>query len=381
MKRITTSKLLVLLPAIMGTGVAYATYSSYDEAFQAARVKYMNGDYAAARKDMTEALSLARTPDEKVSALFRIAQAFKDEKKYVEARAEWGKILKIEDTAASDQLKAQFAIAGTYLDEKNYVQARTKLTEILTSADADTSLKMATRLAIAGSYEAEKKFSLARVEYAEIVECKDADVNTKAYAQAQLGQTYFIEKDFAGARTAWQKIAAMENAAPSLVLTARLGVADTYRLQNNDVEAEREFTAARVLGMKVAQSFLEKKDYPLAIAAFNQVLSMGQPPQLLTLTLHLLIGQTHSSQNNFAQARAEFAKVLTQMDDADASAAEQAGLLAQRAQLAIAQSYLSENNYDQARLEYEKVLKIEGVNAAFRVAAERQLKLIAGKVG
>lgn len=376
----TTNKItltVALLALAIGAAAASATYNSYSEALDAARVSYSAKKYAQARTDLEQALSLAQIPAEKSATLVRIGQTYSDQKQEAKARAIWSKVLQMSDAPTGDRFLARFGIAGSYINEKKFAQGRKELDALIADSNTDAPTKISVQSARAASYLAEQNPGKAREGFAVVWQNENADPNLRANAQIQIGQTWFNVEDYAKARDAWTQVLSLKGVAPSIALTVRLALADTYVQEKNPAAAEGQFAWARAITLQMAQQAIGRKNFSQARVSLQQAVLLGKPDAFLTAALKQKIGETYLAQRDFEAARREFASVLA-MPRVNLSGAQQNKLqtVKDATQISVAQSYRMEGNNAQARTEFLKVTERSGVDPNVKAEAERQLALL-----
>ena len=176
----------ILLGTLTFASVAHADYATYEEAVNAARIPLKQDNYVAAQPILQEALTLAKTPSEKVDGLTHLGLVYARQKMYDQAREQWNKILQLPDASGEDKIGAHNLIAGSYGEQKKLDEARTEFQKILDSADASAENKVDTHLAI-GMILLDKdnvQYELARQQFLIVAEDASLDANARGYAYA-----------------------------------------------------------------------------------------------------------------------------------------------------------------------------------------------------
>lgn len=243
------------------------------------------------------------------------------------------------------------------VSSQNYAAAKAVYSEALNLAKTDEEKALA-QLGLGASYLGDRKFSQARMEFAKVLELKRLSPFTQAMAQLSIGQSYMSETNFVQARAEFAKVLTMQNASSQLKFTTQLHIGQSYLHEKNFAQARMEF--AKLLDYKNAVPVAES-------------------------SAPLFIGKSYLAEGNFEQARAAFAKALGAGEEgASLGGVEQLRAMIrkavllnkQSAQLGIAESYRLEGNQARAKAEYEKLLRMDKLDPAVKVEAQKQLKLM-----
>jgi tetratricopeptide (TPR) repeat protein len=163
----TLTLLLVLF--VCFAKVAHAQYASFREAYQAGITSLEAKQPDAARKALTEALALGKTPTEKARAQHLIGVSYSDQGDYERGRTELAKALDL-DASAATQAAIRTEIAQTFFVEKRWPEARQNFVKVADNNDAPEGVRALAQWWIAESYveegleQREKKRSSVRSE-------------------------------------------------------------------------------------------------------------------------------------------------------------------------------------------------------------------------
>lgn len=356
-----------------------AAPETYEQARAEAKAKYEAKDLPGSLEAMQRALKLASAPGEKSAALLRIGQAHKDLKQAEDARSAWAQVLELPGAPASDVLNAHLAIGASWQDEGQPARARAEFEAVASAPTADSTLKAVAQIGIGFSYLSEKDFGHARAAYALVADNPAHDPPLRRQAQNAIGEALFRERNFPAARLAWQRLLVMPGVTPSIAGGVEALILDTYREEKDQAGLDKigqEFYAAHSSQLRAltrASKWAQAREEAAAMVlllpqaeAANQVLALG---------LVKLSGEFYLNENLFAQARAEFQKVLASTPAADATPAQIEAMRTtqQIAQQRIGLAYVGERRFSLARAQFEKVLALPYLDANLKAATEKDL--------
>lgn len=361
-----------------------AAPETYEQARAEAKAKYEAKDLPGALEAMQRALKLASAPGEKSAALLRIGQAHKDLKQAEDARSAWAQVLELPGAPAREVLGAHLAIGGSWLEEQQNARARAAFEAVLAMPGGDDRLRAVAQVNIGSSYYNEKDFERARPALAIVADNPEAEPFLRRMAQRNIGESHFKERNFPSARLAWQRLLAMPGVTPSIAGGIEALILDTYRQEKDQAGLDKigqEFYAAHSSQLRALTR--DSKWAPAREEAAAMVLLLPQAEaanQVLALGLVKLSGEFYLNENLFAQARAEFQKVLASTPAADATPAQiQAMRTTQQvAQQRIGLAYVGERRFSLARAQFEKVLALPYLDASLKAATEKELAKLAG---
>lgn len=233
--------LLVALSAAAATATEV-----YDGLYKDGVVKFKARDYAACRKLMAQALEKAEGPTEQGRVMLYTARAWHAEKNFKAARETCDKMLAMKGLRTTHRREVLALTAKLWTAEKNHAAAREALLKIL--------------------------------------EIKKLPPATAAHYQFELGMTYFRERNLPAARETFAKVMDVPEAHPNVKAVACFF---TVYSMPKEAAAKRREVLAKVLTLKevshgylvqaryrMAQTYMEEKDYPAAKAEFDRVLKM-----------------------------------------------------------------------------------------------------------
>lgn len=247
-------KYLCFLFMLLLCNASCADFDDLQEALQSASDNMTAENYADARSDLAEALTLAKTAEEK-SLVY-------------------------------------FSLGHVELAEERYPEARAKFVAVSIDKSLPAFIRYQSQIAIGDSYAAEKKTEQAILAYTKILEDKEADPNSQYSARVGIGDAYVIAADYEKARKAYSMLSLFKGKVFIAEVASPLFVARTYLLEKKYAESRIEY--AKVLAV-------QGKDLPPAFRSVFQ--SYKEQAQLN-------IGQGYLLEKNYERAKEEFERVL-----------------------------------------------------------------------
>ncbi len=376
-----TLNIVLLSTFIVTFGMARADYTTYTQAIDAARPLYAAGDYSGAQRLTEEALTLAKTPSEKVGALMRLGAIYNKRKLNSQARQQWRQVLELAGASNEEKFKAQYLIASNYGEEENWTQLRVEMQKILVMPGGTPSDAVMARFAIAGSFGNQGDEVSARREILSLAQDITVAPILRATAYSGLAQRLLKTKEFDKAYAAFQSAINMPGVLPQFTVLTRTEFAMALLKQGNKDQAQQEFAKAQNLAFEGAKTLEEAKNFTEARSELEAALSVGQrapygTPAVLDAQIRMEIAQIFLKENKPQDARGSFEAVLQKTYGPNLKPQDQATLrdVRQSAQLGIAQSYVLQQNKAQAQKVLTLLLTTDALNENVKVAAEKLLQ-------
>lgn len=370
----------VFLLAALATAAtgAFASPSTYTQAIDAARPLFEKGDYVGAQKLTEEALSLAKTPDEKVGALTRLGRTYNERKLYPQAREQWARVFQLPDASAKDKFAMRVAIATSYGEEKDYGRAIADFQKLIDAPEATPEDKFSLRLSLGGAFVGNKNYAEARKQFSALANDPALPADAHSLALTFLASTFVDTRDFDQARAVYTQILNLPDAPRLLRLEALQGIASTYQSQGDTVQAQKALVKVRDEALRLSDVSYDQKDFASAIVFKAQALATGTLAPSRDAGMHVQIGELLLLDGKFAQARDYENTFLKKQYPADISEKERPLVLGsqQAAQITIARSYAQEGNKAQAQQVLQSLLARENLNPSVRVEASDGLKAL-----
>lgn len=253
---------LLLLTILGSSRVSCAEYATYDEARDAATRETEAQHYAAARKALAAAVTLAKTPVDKGSALLAIGETYKEENNPQQERLALDKVFAMPEAAVADRLQAHFDIGISYLKTGQTANARDDFLEIRNNKQYALAPheKVSLGYLIGATYQQEKNYARARQEFNRVLNSGWNDADTPVLLeniQENYAECYLTEGNYAQARTEFDKILTL--------------VIDTALSAENQIAL---LDIKQVARLRVGQSYLAEKNYAQAKLEYQKVLAM-----------------------------------------------------------------------------------------------------------
>jgi tetratricopeptide (TPR) repeat protein len=214
----------------------------------------LNGKYDKGIAELTKAVSLATTNDQKAMVLLQIGNMYLIQKKFAEARANYDKVL-----------------------------ATNKI---------NPSLKASTWMPYAESYSQEGKYHEARAAYNKILSMKDVPLSFHFYAQRKKIETYLSAKQYVQARKESEKLNSYNKIFAVTSVVAAYYIGESYLDEGNFETARKQF--AKAIGVK--ENDLQVEDSFL-FEIYQQQASLG-------------IALSYFNQKQYGKAKEEYAKIV-----------------------------------------------------------------------
>lgn len=376
MKFRTIKKIVWVSVFTLTAGIARAAYSTYSETIGVARAQFQKNDYASAQKTTEEALSLAKTPDEKVGALLRLGLTYSQRKLFEQARQQWAKVLQLPDASTDGKIQAQYAIAASYGEEKNWGRCAVEMQKVVDAPNVDSQTQGTARFALAAALIAQKKDVEAQSQLLTIAQNKALDSNFRATSYTQLGQSLINTRQFDQARAAFTSVLDMPDVNGQLMVLAQGGIAHSYEVEGNAVQAQKEFATAQTQAIEQSQMFSANKQYSMARAVLEQALTFGTVAPTVDAGMRAQIGQILLAEGKPKEARTQLLELVNKHYGEGIAPEDAATLLAvkQSAQLSIAKSYVQDGNKAQAQQVLQSLLATDNLNPDVKVEVNNVLK-------
>lgn len=365
-----------LATATPGTFAASSVPSTYTQAIDAARPLFEKSDYVGAQKLTEQALSLAKTPGEKVDALLHLGLTYRGRKMYPQAREQWVKALQLPGASVQDKLGVQSVIAASYGEQENWTRCAAEFQKIVDAPEATAQDKATARFAIATALVGDKREVEARKQYSVLVSDTSLDPNFRAMVSMQLAQNLLSARHFEQARAAFTEANHLSNAPGELPVAAQAGIAETFKAQGNAPQAQSEFVKAQIEALKQSQIFNNQKQFASARALKEQALVMGEVEPMLDAATRAQIGELWLLEGKPGEARSSL-EAFVQKDYGAALPEKEATsvrVVKQAAQITIARSFIQEGNKAQAQKVLQTLLASENLDSNVKFAAETVLQ-------
>lgn len=372
-------KILAFAALALTTTGAFAAPSTSSQAIDAARPLFEKGDYAGAQKATQEALTLAKTPTEKMDALFHLAMIYDKRKLYPQAREQWRQILELPGASAKDKAGIHSLIGASYSEEENWVYARTEFQKAVDEPELSAQEKAGNRLFIAVTFAGEKNTVEAQKRFLVLAEDTTLDANFRALAYLQLGQVQAGAHEFEQARAAFNQTLSFPNAPGELRIAAQAGIAQSFKDQGEATKAQAEFVKAQAEAFKQSVLLSQAKQFAPARAMMEQALTFGTINPVLEAALQLHIGALLTQEGKPVEARMRLEALVKKAYGPGLSAQDEATLrgIRQNALLQIAKLHAQQGNKEGARQLLQDLLKTNDLNPGVKVAADKALQELA----
>jgi tetratricopeptide (TPR) repeat protein len=191
----------------------------------------IDGQYEDERKKLDQVLaSEAVANDYKQVVQLQKAQSLDEQKRWGEAREEYGKLSNFGDSTPLLQLLVHRGIARTLRMEGKHDEGRAELDKVQTIEGAPASVRVQGVLDRGQSFVEQKRYEEARAEYAKVLnltteneeEEEAREVRSlQAVAQFRIAQTFFLAKEYAQAREEFGKVFKLKDAQDFFLLEAQ----------------------------------------------------------------------------------------------------------------------------------------------------------------
>ncbi len=232
-------------------------------------------------------------PTEDFASLFGAASADGLNGKYDQAIAELTKAMSLAKTN-NQKAMAQLQIGNMYALEKEYPKARTSFDKVLAMDQVKPSVKAVTWEAYADSYSQEGKYHESRVAYNKILSMTDVPLSFTFFAQRKKIETYLSEKQYAKARTESGKLHTYKKSFPVAGLIADYYIGESYLGEGHFDIARKQFDKT--------QKFNQGKNTSLQYDEL--LLDIYQQKALLGIAL------SYFNQKQYDKAKEEYAKIV-----------------------------------------------------------------------
>ncbi len=233
MKPVLALSLLLLAP------VARAADSTYTEFLATARTQFEAKNYDAARATMQSALGLAKTPDEKVGALVRIAKTFDEQKNFARAREFYAQAAAQPGASGADKARALFNVGDSLHKNKQLAEAQTSFESLLADPQTPKGLADIARFNLGQVLIESGQTEQGRQLLSQVGD-SDASPFVRASAWIEVARSLRELKSWDAARIAADKALAVPNTLLVLQAGAHLERIKTFEAQNNIESASGE---------------------------------------------------------------------------------------------------------------------------------------------
>jgi len=233
-----------------------ASPGDFTSMFGAGSADGLHGKYDKGIAELTKAVSLATTNEQKAEALFQIGNMYLAQKKFTEARANYDKVL------AMDQI--------------------------------NPSLKASAWMPYAESYSQEGKYHEARAAYNNILSLKDVPRSFHFYAQRKKIETYLSARQYVQARKESEKLNSSNKIFAVTSVVAAYYIGESYLDEGNFETARKQF----------AKALNFKEDKNNSSPDNNMMFDIYQQKALLGIAL------SYFNQKQYGKAREEYAKIV-----------------------------------------------------------------------
>lgn len=174
------------------------------------------GKYSEAEVYAQESLKLAKSSQEKVSALNILGETFYRRKSYDLAISQWGKSISHRDVAST---LAHLGLARSYKAKRNFAKAIPEYKYALSGfAQKDASYaRMVISLAIANSYFESKDFNLAEKYYGQVLKSSQNQPALYSFSSMKLGEIDINRNRFGNALSRLKQVLDKGGLTPEVV--------------------------------------------------------------------------------------------------------------------------------------------------------------------
>lgn len=224
-------KILLFINVALFVSLSHAAPATYQDAIEKVKQNYRANRLPQARLSAEEAVTAARTPDEKAKALGLLGQIYTDEKNRSKADEIWNQIILLKGVSSDEQTMARYALAASYLDQRRFEETRNLLNQVISSPTVSPGIAFNARMAVAGSYHNEDKLDLARTEFGKVANDTKLPDTLCGLAQREIGESYFKEEKWELARAAFETALGLGEFSVVEKAASQLGIIQTYEKQ------------------------------------------------------------------------------------------------------------------------------------------------------
>jgi len=365
-----------------------ARYRNFQDAVHAGRSAAKLKDYTDARRAFDEALELAATDSERVDARSRVAQTFRDEKRYVEEAETLGRILELTHLSAEKAVAVRRRRADALMAARKFGQARAVLETAQEALSQTDESRVDIMFKIATCFEKEKKLDEAVRVLVGVRRSPQADCRTKIAAQFRIAAAWISAREYEKAREQLLTVLAM----PAVSAEDRFRVwqetGDTHSREGQRgkareaygkalaVEVLNPYSQASVL-IRIGGTFMEEKRYADAREAYAALIDMDTPAWQSQVYSYWKIGESHRAEKAYVKEREAYgaaAKIARSVRGRYAMS--QINSVLAKALRLTADSCWAEGRTDEARSAY-----LEWLEFGLVPVRERERKQVEGRVG
>ena len=186
-----------------------ATPTTYETALAAGKNEFKTAKYELATKSAAESLAVAASPDETGEALRLLGESYYRRKMYIEAEAQWAKILALPDGEdGSAHFFAHLGYARSYSAQRQWDKAIPEYQIVIKSFKGQMADKSAAEtqqtlapfsFALANAHAGAKQYDLAQGQLKSIIEYSEGDSGLLLLALVKRGEVAINQRDFKGA--------------------------------------------------------------------------------------------------------------------------------------------------------------------------------------
>ena len=404
-------KPVLALSLLLLATTARAADSTYTEFLTTSRTQFEAKNYDAARATMQSALDVAKTPDEKVGALLRIAKTFSEQKDFGRAREFYAQAAAQPGISDADKLDALFNIGASFHQAKQLGEAQKSFESLLadplfnnwpvTEQQTNKEVVQAVRYnlgqVLLESGQADKGRALLSS-----VGDSDAIPFVRASAWLEVARSFNEQKMPDAARIAADKALAVPNAPLVLQANAYSARIEAFKAQNNAASAQEEKnkfliqmlgpmgtttnnapTFGRAVPVLPTLDAKKPADLPAILEHLSAALFLvdgdGKGPQEpLSFMIREKIAETFHARGDIPTARAGWNELLGYFaPDSKISPelrANPAALVWQNIALwQLAQSYEATKDLPHARATWQRLVELPTAQPAFKDLAQKKL--------
>lgn len=230
---------------------------NYSDAMGVASVDFLKGEYDEAITELAEAVSLAKTNDEKATALFQMGNMYLVQKKFAEARKVYAEVLTMNPIKPVIKGAVLMPYADSYSAEGKYHEARVEYNQMLSIANLPASFRFYAQRKKVETYLSARQYAQAREESAKLNSYKKLFAVTGVVAAYYIGESYLDEGNFKNARKQFAK---------AIDVTKN-------DLQQEDGNLFDIYQQQARLG--IGESYFKEKKYDKAKAEYNTIIRMN----------------------------------------------------------------------------------------------------------
>lgn len=392
MKPVLTLSLLLLATT------ARAANSTYADFLTTARTQFDAKNFEAARATMQNALRVAKTPEEKSQANFRIGKTFDEQKLFARAREFYAQAAAQAGVSDADKTAALFSVGDSFHKEDRLDEAQKAFESLLaepkTLGDFTEIVRFNLGQVLLESGQADKgRELLSRVGVSETVPF------VRASAWLEVARSLSEQKQWDAARIASDKALAVPETPLFFQASAHAERIKTFLAQNNAQSAQDEknawvFDMMKPLGTSTPGASFgrivstppqldpkKKEDLPIILERLSAALLVVdgthiEPQETLSLTLREQIAENYLAQGDIASARAGFVEFLgffAPTSNVPPAARAGASVLQNVALWQLAGMAEREGDTQSARSLWGRLLSLPDVAPFYKNAAQKKL--------